>query len=242
MLQKNVEERSPGATIIPVILSSDKTVVTLFGNKTAYPLYLTIGNLPKEIRRKPSRHGHILIGYLPTTRLEQITNKASQRCVAANLFHACLACITEALKEAGVRGIQMASGDGVIRRCHPIFADYVGDYPEQLLVTLIKNGKCPTCEVPHDELGEDCNVKHPFRDLNKILDALASISEGSTIFARNCRNAGIKPVQHPFWEDLPYANVYRAITPDILHELYQGVMKHLIAWIIEAYGAAEIDA
>lgn len=136
----------------------------------------------------------------------------------------------------------MASGDGVIQRCHPIFADYVGDYPEQLLVTLIKNGECPTCEVPHDELGQDCNVRHPFRDLDKILDALASISEGSTVFARNYREAGIKPVYRPFWEDLPYANVYRAITPDILHELYQGVMKHMITWIIEAFGAAEIDA
>ncbi|KAF8063166.1 hypothetical protein FPV67DRAFT_1421162, partial [Lyophyllum atratum] len=240
--QRNVEAQNPGATIIPIILSSDKTVVTLFGNKTAYPIYLTIGNLPKEIRRKPSRHGHILIGYLPTTRLEQITNQASRRRVAANLFHACLARIVEPLKEAGVTGIHIASGDGVIRRCHPIFATYVGDYPEQLLVTLIKNGECPMCEVPHDELGVDCNVQHPFRDLDNILTALASISEGSTIFARNCREAGVKPVQHPFWEDLPYANVYRAITPDILHELYQGVMKHMIAWIIEAFGPTEIDA
>ncbi|KAG5642676.1 hypothetical protein DXG03_002334 [Asterophora parasitica] len=217
-MQKTVEARSPGATIIPVILSSDKTVVTLFGNKTAYPIYLTIGTLPKEIRRKPSQHGHILIGYLPTTRLEQITNQASRRHISTNLFHACLTKIVEPLKEAGISGIYMASSDGIVRRCHPMLADYIGDYPEQLLVTLIKN------------------------DLEEILDALASITEGSTIFARNCRDAGIKPVQGPFWEGLPYANVYRAITPDILHELYQGVMKHLIAWIIEAYGAAEIDA
>ena len=28
----------------------------------------------------------------------------------------------------------------------------------------------------------------------------------------------------------------------ILHQLYQGVIKHLVAWLTEAYGAAEIDA
>ena len=31
-------------------------------------------------------------------------------------------------------------------------------------------------------------------------------------------------------------------TPDILHQLYQGVIKHLIAWIESAYSEAEIDA
>ncbi|KAJ3855540.1 hypothetical protein EV368DRAFT_34490, partial [Lentinula lateritia] len=44
-----LEQDKPGATIIPVIISSDKTQITLFRNKSAYPVYLTIGNLPKEV-------------------------------------------------------------------------------------------------------------------------------------------------------------------------------------------------
>ncbi|KAF8221630.1 hypothetical protein L208DRAFT_1326765, partial [Tricholoma matsutake] len=32
------------------------------------------------------------------------------------------------------------------------------------------------------------------------------------------------------------------VTPDILHQLYQGILKHLKSWIISAYGAIEIDA
>ena len=66
-LQKELEKEFPGITIIPVILSSDKTRVVLFGTKTAYPVYMTIGNIPKDIRRKPSKRTHILVGYLPTT-------------------------------------------------------------------------------------------------------------------------------------------------------------------------------
>ncbi|KAG1896128.1 uncharacterized protein F5891DRAFT_1193360 [Suillus fuscotomentosus] len=77
--QKKLDQHSPGGTIIPIIISSDKTQVTLFRNKSVYPVYLTIGNIPKEIRCKPSRGAHILLAYLPCTQLEHITNKASCR-------------------------------------------------------------------------------------------------------------------------------------------------------------------
>ncbi|KIJ63535.1 hypothetical protein HYDPIDRAFT_66918, partial [Hydnomerulius pinastri MD-312] len=37
--------------------------------------------------------------------------------------------------------------------------------------------------------------------------------------------------------------IYRALAPDVLHQLYQGsIVKHLIAWIKSAYSTAEIDA
>jgi hypothetical protein len=67
LLQKQVEKDNPGATIIPILLSSDKTQLTMFGSKTAYPVYMTIGNIPKEIRRKPSRRAYVLLAYLPTS-------------------------------------------------------------------------------------------------------------------------------------------------------------------------------
>ena len=47
--QEQLAQKDPNATIIPIIISSDKTQITLVGNKTAYPVYLTIGNIPKEI-------------------------------------------------------------------------------------------------------------------------------------------------------------------------------------------------
>ncbi|KAH9015362.1 hypothetical protein EDB84DRAFT_1582216 [Lactarius hengduanensis] len=56
------------------------------------------------------------------------------------------------------------------------------------------------------------------------------------------RNIGVKSVTEPFWKDLPYAHVYCSITPDDLHQLHQGVMKHAIRWTTEIFGAAEIDA
>ncbi|EPQ50619.1 hypothetical protein GLOTRDRAFT_50393 [Gloeophyllum trabeum ATCC 11539] len=238
--QKELERDRPGATIVPVIISSDKTQITLFGNKSAYPIYMTIGNLPKEIRRKPSRGGHILLGYLPTSRLDHITNQAARRRTLANLFHSCVRRILRPLKKAGETGVVMARGDGVCRRTHPLFAMFVGDYPEQVLVTGTKTGQCPRCPVPHDQLGEYDSFE--FRDMDAVLEALASIAQGPGAFVKACAHAGIKPTQHPFWEGLPYVNIFQSITPDILHQLYQGVMKHVISWVTNACGAAEIDA
>ncbi|KAJ7239693.1 hypothetical protein C8J57DRAFT_1438986 [Mycena rebaudengoi] len=242
--QRELEKTRKGATIIPIIISSDKTLLTLFRNRTAYPVYLTIGNIPKDIRRKPSRHVQILLAYLPTTKLDHITNKASRRCVLANLFHSCMSRILAPLKDAGVNGITVVSGDGVARRGHPILAAYVGDYPEQVLVTCVKTMECPQCPELAKELGNAPVEGEPevFRDLGAILDALAAFDEEPVDFVKKCKAAGIKPVIHPFWEGLPYVDIFKSITPDVLHQLYQGVMKHLKAWIIEAFGAAEIDA
>ncbi|KAJ3995318.1 hypothetical protein F5050DRAFT_1573893 [Lentinula boryana] len=231
----------PGQTIIPILLSSDKTQVTLFRNKTVYPVYMTIRNIPKELRRKPSRRAYILVGYLPTTSLEHIKSPSSRRCSLANLFHACMRTIVRPLEAVGVTGLVMASGDGVTQHCHPIFAAYISDYPEQVVVTCCVSGNCPQCMIPRQSLGENTDP-YPSRQLRLILKTLQMADDSASAFIKACRDASIKPVFDPFWAHLPYLNVYMSITPDILHQLYQGVFKHMKSWVIDAYGAHEIDA
>jgi Plavaka transposase len=158
IVQEALEQDNPGATIVPIIISTDKTLLTQFRNKNAYPVYLTIGNIPKEIRRKPSCRAYVLLGYLPTTRLENEANKASRRRQLANLYHSCMSKILHPLKHAGESGIFMTTGDGVTHRNHPLLACFAGDYPEQVLTTAIFTGECPVCPTPRNHLGEyDCN-------------------------------------------------------------------------------------
>ncbi|KAI0062603.1 hypothetical protein BV25DRAFT_1803728 [Artomyces pyxidatus] len=240
--QLTIEQREPGGTIVPLLISSDKTQLTLFRNRSAYPVYLTIGNIPKDIRRKPSRGAQILLGYLPTSRLTHIKRRDTRRRALTNVFHACVRKILAPLELAGLQGIPMASGDGVIRRCHPILAAFVADYPEQCLIVGCKNMECPqSCILDRGDLGSyHCEFER--RQHAQAVEALQTIDQGPEQYIAACEAAGIKPIHHPFWENLPYCDIYQSITPDVLHQLYQGMIKHLIHWIKKAYGEEEIDA
>ena len=238
--QTTLEAHRPGATVIPVIVSSHKTQLTLFRDKMAYPIYLTIGNIPKDIRRKPSRRAQILIGYIPTTKLGGMTNKAARRRALANLFHSCMQNVLGPISAYGETGIAMMSGDGVWRRCHPILAVFVGDYPEQALVTCTYSGRCPKCVVPRGELGEYKSFLP--RMQNAVIDNYVLADGDVHVFHLACHDAGLKPIFHPFWERLPLVNIFLSITPDILHQMLQGMVKHLIRWLVGIFGAAAIDA
>jgi len=170
-----------------------------FHGKQAYPVYLTIGNIPKHIRRKPSQQGQVLLAYLPTSKLSHIMNKASHHCCMSNLFHHCMQMIIKPLERAGHDGIILVSGDGAVRRCFPILAAYIGDYPEQILVLLVKTGTCPICPAPQNEIGNWESILEP-RNAQKITEALNAIDKGAAEFTKVCADAGIKPVQCVFLE------------------------------------------
>ena len=231
------------ATIIPIIISTDKTQLTLFRGKLAYPVYMTIGNLPKEIRRKPSMQGQILVAHLPVTKLKHVKNNKARRRIQANIFHASLRFILEPTIEPATEGTPMRTGDGIVRSCHPIFAIHVGDYPEQCEVTCVPSGSCPTCFTTKKNLGlwnADWIHNPPLYDLDKILDIMDNPLHEK--WPERCQEAGLRPVFNPYWKNLPYADPFLSITPDILHQLYQGILKHLILWLKKIYGSAEIDA
>ncbi|TFY53298.1 hypothetical protein EVJ58_g9528, partial [Rhodofomes roseus] len=143
-----------GAAVAPVIIATDKTQLTRFsGSKAAYPVYMTLGNIPRALRRKPSEHACILIGYLSVDKVSSdgITQR-KQRALMQQLFHSSVRVILEPLIEAGKNGIDVTGGDGAVRRVHPILATYVADFPEQCLVTCTKYGTCPKCRLPEADL------------------------------------------------------------------------------------------
>jgi Plavaka transposase len=239
--QRSLESRQPSATVIPLILSTDKTQLTVFGGKMAYPVYITIGNIPKEIRWKLSRCAQMLIGYIPTAKLEGIGNKTTHHCGLMNLFHCCMKILLDLITLHGKTGLPMMSGDGIWCRCHPIFANFIGDYPEQVLVTGTYYGECPKCEVPCNQLGEYATSS--FCDYGNALNTYTLANGDVCVFHATCKASGIKPVFCPFWESFLLTNIYIAIIPDILHQLLQGVMKHLIMWLSNpmVFGQQSID-
>ena len=59
----------PRATVVPLLLGSDKTQLTqLHGDQSAWPVYITIGNLDRQTRRAQKRPAVILLGLIPIPR------------------------------------------------------------------------------------------------------------------------------------------------------------------------------
>ncbi|KAG1842957.1 hypothetical protein F4604DRAFT_1884656 [Suillus subluteus] len=130
-------------------------------SKSAYPVYLTLGNIPRAIHRKPGQRACILIGYISVDKVlkkELSAKEASSR--AQCLFHESLCIILEPLKEAGRTEIEIIGGDGLVYLVFPIIACYVADYPEQCLVTCSKYGTCPKCKARANELAQVHNFPH----------------------------------------------------------------------------------
>lgn len=143
-----------GATIAPFILATDETrLTTLSGSKVAWPVYASIGNIPKAIRRRPSEQAMMLIGLIPVAKLEWITDKTENEEKRWGLYHACMALILEPLKVAARDGVEMKCADGGVRRVHPILAAHLGDWPEHATVGSTFKTRCPICIVPFHERG-----------------------------------------------------------------------------------------
>ncbi|KAH7312778.1 hypothetical protein B0J17DRAFT_585007 [Rhizoctonia solani] len=228
------------ATIISCIISLDETQLTNFaGNKKAHPVYLTIGNLPKRLRRRISKRTTVLIGYLPVPNLSCETNLDKRRQMRRDLFHQGLASILQPLADACKSGgVEMECSDGGVRRIYPVLASYIADFPEQCKVACTKITHCPLCVcqpktrgAPGDSAG---------RDRADTLQTMEEERDGQVARFEWMGLTRINP--NPFWADHEYVDIGCFLTPDLLHQMHKGVMKdHLIKWVTTILGKPVMD-
>ncbi|KAI6141325.1 hypothetical protein BKA82DRAFT_28768 [Pisolithus tinctorius] len=213
-----------GATLIPIILSSDKTTVSVATGQTDYyPLYLSIGNV-----RNTVRHAHcsavVLIRFLamPKTTREHAGSSAFQN-FKRQLFHSSLTRILCSLRPAMSVPEIILCGDKYYRRIIYSLVAYIADYEEQVLLSCIVWNWCPKCLAHWESLDDD--ALHRRRE-----HADAMIEEFD--FRKLWDTYGIVGDIVPFTNDFPRADIYGMLSPDILHQLIKGGFKdHLVDWV-----------
>ncbi|KAI0038344.1 hypothetical protein FA95DRAFT_1613456 [Auriscalpium vulgare] len=152
--------------------------------------------------------------------------------------------IMKSLRTPGRDGVELTGGDGAVRKCFTILACYVADYPEQCLVACTRFGsRCPRCKATANEF-EDHNLPWMPREQGATLRTLRRAAKLATATKRESilKDYGLTHVDAPFWADHHLSDIHKAITPDVLHQLYQGVLEHLISWLSSVMGPAELDA
>ena len=132
------------ATIIPIILTSDKTHLSGSGSAKAWPLFMTIGNISNNIRFAPGYQCAQLIALIPiisgnrptlyiaeSSDIETHHETEEFRGWSRSVVHAVIRDVMTPIESVMKNGVRMACADGAERLCFPLLCEYIGDMPEQ---------------------------------------------------------------------------------------------------------------
>jgi hypothetical protein len=132
----------------------------------------------------------------------------------------------------------MVCADSQVRHVFPILAAYVADHPEQCLVTGVHENFCPKGLIDPTARGDNvhCEPRDPL-----ITRTILKQKEDGRRFKTFAKH-GLHPIFNPFWASLPHADIFACITPDLLHQLHNGIFKkHLFEWCSSFIGQDEVD-
>ncbi|KAF8595004.1 hypothetical protein BDV93DRAFT_407138, partial [Ceratobasidium sp. AG-I] len=235
-IQARIRDRY--GTILPLIIASDRTRLSIMsGGQEAYPVYLTIGNIDKSILRKTSFKAMVLLAYLPVEDFEHSTGDEKAR-LKNQLTHRAMEVVTASLRKTSKEGVEAVCADGRYRRCYPIVAGVIGDWPEHCMMACVEEGACPKCEQLGPGRG-DYPRRARARHDRDTLEALARYFKNQDL--GELEELGLKP-WWPWWANLPYVDFAASIMPDVLHQIHQGMVKtHIVKWVRILLGKRFVD-
>ncbi|KAG1867751.1 hypothetical protein F4604DRAFT_1881626 [Suillus subluteus] len=108
------DQLPPGATIVPIILASDKTPVTRqSGGLEMHPMFLTTANIRSDIRMKATAHAWSCIAYMPIPQF--VCHPDFCSLLQARVWHRCVDIVCENLKITAATGTSMVDPSGHLR-------------------------------------------------------------------------------------------------------------------------------
>jgi hypothetical protein len=146
------------------------------GDKKEWPVYMTFGNLSSKIRQMPSTDSVMMVALLPIPikncnipQKQHDEQQQTNREVLNEVLWRLLQPVTfkpNPSAESGYYNILYA--DCNFRRCKPVLAAWLADYPEYSNLHHFERHVCFWCECPKNELGDYVppDKQHPWLDHN----------------------------------------------------------------------------
>jgi hypothetical protein len=142
---------------------SDRTHLSNFaGCKREWPVYMTIGNISSKLRQMPSTHSIIMVALLSMPiKICNIHQKRLDESQHTNrqVLHKVLWRVLQPLTfkhnpSAESRYYNVVCADGNFRRCKPVLAAWIADFPEYSDQHHLERHVCFWCECPKNEYGD----------------------------------------------------------------------------------------
>ncbi|KAG2031151.1 hypothetical protein BDR03DRAFT_876669, partial [Suillus americanus] len=226
-----------GATLLGIILSSDKTNITnMTGGRVAHPLLISLANIKMATRNKASSHAFLLTALLPIAEFLHPV-KRMQSVLEARLVHQCLDIVLEPLKQAARIGRMMSDPLGNLRYCFTPLASYIVDTPEACMLACVQGKTSPITMAMYENFGDA--FQHSPQTAKMTLNQLSSIScdpldiEG---YFNACAPFRLSGVAQPFWRDWSLADPHVFFTPEPLHHWHREFYDHDVKWCLAAVG------
>ena len=148
---------------------SDQTHLTnLSGDKKAWPVYISIGNVPSTRCNRPGSPPFLPVALLPVPPKLASTSSTNklQRPINADTLQGVFQLIFEPVKARALKGVPIDCADSKIRKCFTIMSGWIADYMDNVLLHKIKLNAWPKCGDPTEHLGIPLVWHHP-RDYNR---------------------------------------------------------------------------
>ena len=223
-----------GSTVVPIIRLSDQTQLTNFsGDKKAWPVYLTIGNILSRTRNSPAKIPILLLALLPVP--QKLTGESApadeaQRQTSADALRAVFDLVLAPLQEVVQEGTWMDYADGKTRLCFPILSAWIADHAEHAALHRIGSKSCSKCEVRSKELGGDLQKIYEAHDYALYWEKAQEQESGEAGITEYFQQVGVKIGRNVFAE-LYQVNPADQYKPDLLHNIYLGLFKHMMEWV-----------
>lgn len=239
------DKLKPGETLGLVMLSSDKTHLNNnAGDKKVHCVYLSCGNISKDVRSKASARCWVMVAQIPCVKFCE--EKDFQGLLSDRLYHLCMDIVVASLKECAKHAVEMCDAEGFLRLVRAMLLAHVADYPEQQLVACTYGGGAPLAVAAEKDFGS--LEEKPLRTGKLTLLRIRQLvtKPGTSIvnlgkYRRAAARVQLNGVYLPFWRDWENAEPSIFLTPEVLHGWHGFFYKHVMTWARTLMSDVEVD-